>query len=704
MITRALLSVAIAWPAALISAAEPPPFRTAVLPVLTKAGCNAGACHGAATGQGGFQLSLLGYDPREDFDRITREFGGRRIDLDQPGHSLLLRKSSYQIEHEGGRKLPRDSSGHALLLRWIARGAPYGPAELRVTGIEVDPRDSLIQNTGESVQLRVTASLSNGVREDVTPLALYTSNDDAVAEVSKSGTVSVTGRGLTSIMVRYSGQVAAARIAAPLGGPNQEILLTPAANFIDEHIDAELLRLRVPPSSASGDAEFLRRVHLDLAGLLPASEAARTFLAEPPSAEKRLRVIETLLASPAFVDLWTMKLADLLLLKGGSEEAAAYHHWLRNQVAANAPLDRVARALLTTTGELTSAGPANFLTLANDPRDLSEHVSRIFLGTQLACARCHSHPSDRWTREDYHHFAAFFARITREGGAIHIAARGEVDHPSTGEPLPPKPLGAPLPQDAGDDSRLAGLSRWLTAPDNPFFARSFVNWVWMHLLGRGLVEPVDDFRPTNPPTHPALLDALAADFVANGFDLRHLVRTIVSSHTYQRTSRSLVANKSDTHLYSHAFLKEIPAPVFADAVAQVTGVPDVFEGYTAGVRAVQLVSPATPSPALDVLGRCLRTGPCDGPSQLGGGLAKALHLINGPTINAKLRHGAAGALRDRSSRDAIEEVYLRAFSRAPKPVELAEWNVLLDRAPNRSAAFEDFLWTLLNSREFAFNR
>ncbi len=704
MITRIILTVATAWASALAGAADPPPFRTAILPVLTKAGCNAGACHGAATGQGGFQLSLLGYDPVEDYDRITREFGGRRIDPDRPDDSLLLRKPSYQLDHEGGRKLPRDSSGYALLLRWIASDAPYGPDDLHVTAIEVDPQDSLIENTGDSVQLRVIASLSNGSREVVTPLALYTSNDDAVADVSGSGAVAAVGRGLTSIMVRYSGQVAAARIAVPLGGPDQTVVLTPAANFIDEHIGSELQRLRVPPSPASGDAEFLRRVHLDLAGLPPTSEAARTFLAEPPSPDKRLRVIETLLAGEAFVDFWTMKLADLLLLKGSGKEAAVYHRWLWDQVAMNAPLDRVASALLTSTGDLTSAGPANFLTLASDPRDLAEHVSRIFLGAQLACARCHSHPSDRWTQEDYHRFAAYFARITQEGGSISISPRGEVDHPKTGKPLAPKPLGSPASPNPDDESRLAELSQWLTSPDNPFFARAFVNRVWKHLLGRGLVEPPDDLRPTNPPTHPALLDALAADYVAQGFDLRHLVRTIVSSHTYQRTSQTLEDNRADTRLYSHAGLKALPAPVFADAVAQVTGVPDVFEGYPPGARAVQLVSPAVPSPALDVLGRCLRTGPCDGPAQLGGGLAKALHLINGPTINAKLRDGAARALQGRSSRQAVEELYLRAFTRPPEPAELAEWSAWLDQSPDRNAALEDLLWTLLNSREFAFNR
>ena len=699
----AVISFAVMSLVAATSAEELPPFRTSILPVLTKAGCNAGACHGAATGQGGFKLSLLGYDPEEDYERITRELGGRRIAVAHSEESLFLRKPSGQIEHEGGRKLRRDSDGYELVRRWIAAGAPYGPRELQVTAISVEPADSLIGSANDTKQLRVTASLSDGSRQDVTSLALYTSNEDAIAEVSKTGEVATVGRGLTSIMVRYSGQVAAARVAVPLSDANVAMDDFPVANFIDEHIRAELLRLRVPASPLSDDAEFLRRVHLDVTGRLPTAEVATAFLSELPSAEKRRRVIDGLLRSDAFVDFWTMKLADLLLLNGQGDPAAAYHAWLREQVATNAPFDHIARTLLTSTGDLARVGPANFMTLAHDPRDMSEHAGRIFLGAQIACARCHTHPSDRWTQEDYHRFAAYFARITREGGAVQVSTRGEVDHPKSGKPLSPKPLGAPARQQISDVDRRVELAGWLTAPDNPLFTRTIVNRIWKHLLGRGLVEPVDDLRPTNPPTHPALLDALAADMIAHRFDLRHVIRTIVSSRTYQLTSRTRGVNRLDARLYSHAYLKELPAPVFADAVAQVTGVVDVFEGLPAGTRAVQLISPATPSPALDVLGRCLRKRPCDGSGGAGGGLAEALHLINGSTINGKLRDGVVVELRDRSNRDVVEEFYRRALTRPPEPAELAAWESSLERGSDRAEAIQDLLWTLLNAREFALN-
>ncbi|MCI0536889.1 MAG: DUF1549 and DUF1553 domain-containing protein, partial [Verrucomicrobiales bacterium] len=637
-----------------LSASETSSFRTRILPILTKAGCNAGACHGAATGQGGFKLSLLGYDPEEDHDRITREIGARRINIEEPAESLFLRKPTRQVEHEGGRRIPRTSEAYQMLLRWIAAGAPYGAKDLTVTAISVTPPDSLLATTNQTLQLRVSAFLSDGSQEDATAQALYTSNDDAVAEVSKSGEITTRGRGLTSIMVRYAGQVAAARIAVPFGGVDPSEPGFPTNNFVDAHIGAELKRVGLPASELCGQGEFLRRVYLDTIGCLPSADEARAFLREPHSTVARKRIIDGLLQRDEFVDLWTMKFADLLLISGkrGSEASTrAYHNWLREQVARNAPFDQIARSLLTSAGQLTQVGPANFLTLANDPRDLAEQVGRIFLGTQIACARCHAHPADRWTQEDYHRFAAYFARISQDGGRISVRSHGEVDHPKTGQPLSPKPLGSVSPSQNHAEDRRVQLAAWLTAPDNPLFARAMVNRVWKHLLGRGLVEPVDDLRPTNPATHPALLDALAADFIAHRFDLRHLIRTILSSRTYQLSSRVRGLNRLDDRYYSHAYAKELPAPVFLDAIAHVTGLPDQFEGYPQGTRAVQLIGSRTLSYALDVLGRCARERSCDGVSRAGGGLAQALHLINGATINDKLDGGTVADLLARSGTD-----------------------------------------------------
>jgi hypothetical protein len=705
----AVLSAAVSlFVCASARAEKTPAFRTRILPILTKAGCNSGACHGAATGQGGFKLSLLGYDPEEDHDHITREFGARRLDFESPGESLFLRKATGRTEHEGGRRIPRNSDSYKIVLNWIAAGAPYGPRELHVREITISPADTLLKSTNQSVHLRVTALLSDGSREDVTSLALYTSNDDAMAEVTRTGEVTTRGCGLTSIMVRYSGQVGAARVAVPFGMANAGSREFTPNNFIDEQIQRELKRLGLPSSPMSGQGEFLRRVHLDVTGRLPAFEEVRAFLNTPDSPAKRQRAIDELLQRGEFVDFWTMRLADLLLISGksGDDSTRAYHDWLREQVARNAPFDQLVRSLLTASGNVSREGPANYFMLATDPRDIAEHVGRMFLGTQIACARCHAHPSDRWTREDYHRFAAYFARVTRDGGAVKVSAHGEVDHPKTGKALSPKPLGATVASPAGDsvDRRLE-LAAWTTAPDNPLFARNIVNRVWKHLMGRGLVEPVDDLRPTNPPTHPALLDALSSDFVAGHYDLRRLIRTIVSSRVYQLSSRALEGNRADDRFYSHASPKELPAAAFLDAVAQVTGVPERFEGYPADTRATQLIGSRTPSFALDVLGRCSRERPCEGPARAGGGLAQALHLINGTTINNKLAGGRLAALLARRPADAdiIEELYLSALTRPPGAAELAEWKGLLKAAASREEAGQDLLWALLNSREFAFN-
>ncbi len=705
----ALLLGALSLPAL----AEPPPFATGILPILTKAGCNTGGCHGAATGQGGFRLSLLGYDPDEDYLRITREHAGRRIDPDRPEESLFLRKPARQLDHEGGRRLPADSEEYRIVRDWIARGAPRGPADLRVEAIEVQPNDLLLPGKGQTAPLRVTARLSNGQVQDVTRLALYTSNDDAVADVSKQGVITSAGPGLTSIMIRYSGQVSAARIAIPYSGPRPTRFLG-SDHFIDTHIGAELQRLHLEPSAPSSTATFLRRVSLDLIGRLPSPDEVRAFQQAGDSPERRRQWIDALLERPEWADYWTLQLADLLLLGGkGSNDTAIrrYHAWLRDQVASHTPLNQLVRSLIIAQGNIREVGPANFLTLANDPRDLSEHVGRMFLGTRVACARCHTHPSDRWTQEDYHRFAAYFARVGRSGDVIQVRQRGEVDHPKTGQPMEPKPLGASRPQSANSadnepaaDRRLE-LADWLTSGENPLFARSLVNRVWKHCFGRGLVEPVDDLRPTNPATHPALLDALARDFAAHRFDLHHLLRTITTSETYQLGSTATPSNRLDDRLFSHAYVRELPAPVFLDAVVQVTGVPHRFEGQPEDLHAVQLVGPQVPSVSLDVLGRCQREGPCDTPGQGGGGLARTLHLIQGATLQDKLSGGIVDRLIATQASDAaiVAELYLSALTRPAEPEETTEWTSLLGTAADRRAAVQDLLWALLNSREFGFN-
>jgi hypothetical protein len=686
--------------------ASEPDFPTRVLPILTKAGCNAGACHGAAIGQAGFKLSLLGYDPKTDYDTLTRELSGRRIDLASPADSLFLRKATRGVRHKGGQRIDVDSDDYRTLVAWIEAGAPYGPTELRVTRIDLSPADVLLAGPGGSARLKVTATLSDGRREDVTGHALYDSNDEGVVEADEGGTLTVVRRGPAAVMVRYGGRVAAVRVASPFREAEVPLAALTRQNFIDEKVLAELRRLRVPPARVSDDSEFLRRVYLDVVGRLPTAARSRAFVADGDPG-KRLRLIEELVRGEDFTDLWTLRLADLLLIDSkrlGLDQARAYHAWLRRQVAQNVPLDRVVRELMTASGDPVRDAPANFHRLTQDPRDMGEYVGGAFLGIRIACARCHAHPFDAWTQDDYYGFAAYFARVTQEDGRVVMSGRGEVQLPKTQKDVAPKPLGGGAPV-SPDGDRLASLAQWITAPSNPYFARSVVNRVWKHLMGRGIVEPVDDLRATNPPSNPGLLDALAADFVASGYDLRHLVKTIVASTTYQLSSAATDDNRLDDRLFSHAYPRALCAQVLADAVARASGIGDEYEGYPAGTRAVQLVDARTPSEALDVLGRCTRDLNCETQSR-GGGVSQALHLMNGSTINSKLH----GGLVDRMIRDGlgdrqiVEELFLRTLCRAPNVQERAFCERALNdaRAAKREAV-EDLLWTLLNSREFAYN-
>ncbi len=701
MITRwrlLLFAGAVLMPHLLTSAEPSWSFATQILPILTKSGCNTGACHGAATGQGGFSLSLLGYDAVQDHATITRELAGRRVDLADPSRSLLLRKATRTIKHKGGRKLTIDSANYDALRQWIADGAPAGPANLAVTGLSVEPADLLLKSPGDSLPLRVTARYSDGTAGDVTALAIYDSHDDAVAEVSSLGVVKMLRRGAGAVMIRFGGQVTAVRAAVPFQTDEPALDFTPA-HFIDEHIAAELRRLHLPASPLSNAPTFLRRVHLDVAGRLPTEAEARDFLAQPDSTAAREAVITRLTGSVEFVDLWTMRLADVLRIsskKQGAEGARTYHDWLHQQIEHNTPLNGVVKALLTGQGDITRDGPANFYRLTTDPRDMGEFVSRSLLGVRLACARCHHHPFDRWSMEDYYSFAGWFAQTAFEGSRVVLKNRGEVEHPKTRKPMLPRTLGDLPPAELPPDRRTL-LAEWAVSTENPFFARMLVNRVWKHLMGRGLVEPVDDLRASNPASIPALLDALAADFVKHDYDLRHLVRTIAASRAYQLASTSSGVNRLDDRFGSHARVKPLTGPVLADALSQAIGGSFLPNGK----RAVQMHDPAAESYTLDVLGRCPRTDECGNPALFGGGLSQALHLLNGEDFNRRLRESVAHR-KDDSVAEMIESLYLRSLSRMPTDEERAHWLAQAAKANDSATFAEDLLWALLNSREFAF--
>ncbi|WP_309713029.1 DUF1549 domain-containing protein [Armatimonas sp.] len=649
-------------------------FASQVLPQLTKAGCNQGMCHGAAIGRGGLKLSLLGDDAASDYDALVREFGGRRVRLDSPRESLLLKKATGGLGHGGGVRLERGSKGYTVIESWLAAGAPLSKQVGRdVTRLLVTPSET-IRGVGATVPLTVSALYTDGTTENVTTLALYDTLDDAVVQVDKAGVASIRASGIAAIMVRYRGQVAAARLGAPFPGkaaPQRTVV-----NPIDSALFSELARLNLSPAPRCDDATFLRRAHLDLIGTLPTSTEVRAFLAKPD----RTKLVDALLSRPEFTDLWTLKLADLLRISGkrfGPEAAAGYHAWLRESVATNKPLNTLLTELLTQ--------QESFWRTASDPRDLSEFFAKTWLGTRVECARCHNHPYDRWTRTDYHAFAATFGRP------------GQVPHPKTGKPLAARALGTNQALTTHTE-----LATW--ASSSPRFAELLANRLWRELFGRGLVEPVDDLRPSNPAIHPRVLTALAQQLTRSGFDLRATLRQLTLSEAYQQSSKtsppapspghSFVAGKGG-EVFAHALLKPLRAQVLADALASATGGSLGLPG-----RAIALADPEVASTTLDVLGRCRREGDCT-PTSEAGGLAVALHLLAGAPLEKLVQGGAQKLLTAHPTDTAlIEELFLRTLSRFPTAAERGYAEGLLKK--NRPRAAEDLLWALVNTREFSY--
>lgn len=689
-------------------------FATQIVPILTKAGCNAGACHGAAAGHGGFCLSLLGGDTMADYESIVHEFEGRRINRARPAESLLLKKSSGNLEHGGEVALPEDSAGAARLLAWIQDGAPRATGR-RLIDLRISPQRHISETVPAKIKLQVMAKFADGTNqennfEDVTRWTVFKPTDAAAIEIEENdGEAHAMQklRGRHIVIARFLDRVLPIGLIAPLADQPIDLSAEPRANFIDDEVLQLLATLQLPVSPLASDATFLRRIRLDLTGRLPTAAEVTAWL-QNKNRDKRAVLVNQLLASDEFVDYWTLRFARWLRLHSlpnENEGTAAYEKWIRAQLACNRPWNEWAGELLTATGDSHVVGPANFSRMVPDARGQAELVGEIFLGAQLGCANCHNHPLDRWTQNDYHGFAAVFAKLSR-GRLVQNTARGGVTNPRTGEPSTPRIPGQ-RDLDANDDS-LATAANWLTSPDNNLFARATVNRLWQAMFGRGLVEPVDDLRETNPATHPELLTRLADDFLQHGYDLRHTLRLIALSNTYARSSEPVPGNAADEQFYSRSLRRPLPPEVLADAIADVTGVPDEFTGHPAGTRAIEIVDPLSPAPALDILGRCSRASGCNDHS-LGGGLAAKLHLLNGEFINRKLsdKRGRLQELLSTSAKDEqiVREFYLRGLSREPTQAELTRWSQALPADDPREHAqrCEDFVWSLLNSRDFSEN-
>ncbi len=696
-------------------------FRNHVIPVMTKTGCNQGACHGALAGKNGFKLTLRGYDPDVDFDTLTRQSVGRRISPADPAGSLVLQKATFATPHGGGRRFKPDSLEYRVIQEWIAAGTPRpADSDATITGLDVFPPTATL-TTGAEQQIVVRAKYSDGHTEDVTRWVKFNSNNEGVATVDDWGRVKMNGHGEAAITCWYSSRVLYARLTVPY--PNQIADAAynnfPRKSFIDDLAVAKWKTLHIAPSKPADDAAFLRRAYLDAAGILPSAEEVENFLADT-SANKREKLVDQLLARDEFTDYWAYKWSDLLLVSSKKLRPNAmwsFYNWIRESVAQNKPWDKFAKEIFTGTGSNRQHGELNYYVLHKDPIDLVETTTQAFLGQKLTCARCHNHPLEKWTQTQYYQMANLFSRVGLKNGSdgdniVFAKTSGDINHPRLLKPLAPAPLDGPaLSLDSQTDRRIA-FANWLTSPDNVLFARTVVNRVWANFLGRGLVDPVDDVRLSNPASNEELFAALSKDFAAHGFDVKRLIRLIMTSSVYQLSSEANSTNASDNMYYSKYVVKRLNAEVILDAMSQVTGVATNFGGYPAGTRALQLPDTQIQSQFLSSFGRPARDI-CDaGERSMVPTVAQALHVLNGDTLNKKLSNDngyiALFLKVGLSDRRIIEHLYLSAFSRYPNENEKRQVLDVLEKARAQSLdarrpALEDAVWAMLTSKEFLFN-
>ncbi len=710
---------------------RPLSFVNDIQPILTKAGCNAGVCHAKAiTGQRGFRLSVLGFEPEEDYEAIVKQGKGRRVFPPAPEESLLITKGAAIVPHTGGKKIEPGSEDYQLLVRWIAEGMPYTqPNEPKLSEIVVDPARATMQ-VKTTQQLKVMARYSDGSSRDVTKLALFEANDRAMAETSEQGLIKTLDiPGNVAVMVRFGGKVSVCSVSVPLGAPVDS--LPPAKNFIDQHVFANLKQIGVPPSPICDDSTFLRRVSLDIAGRLPTLEETKLFLADK-SPDKRDHAIEALINSPDYADYFANKWTALL--KNQRSDNAditanfAFHAWMRDNLLANTPYDQIVRQILASTGTIVSNPPVAWYKRVKEPTAQLEDVAQLFLGVRMQCAQCHHHPFEKWTQAEYYHLAAFFSQIGRKPTAIagedlifHKRGVAQTEHRKTLVMLKPAGLGEPELDIAPDDDPRLALVDWMSKKDNPFFAKSLVNRYWKHFFKRGLVEPEDDLRDTNPPTNPDLFDALAKHFTDSGYDLKSVVRLITQSHTYQLSAMPNEHNAVDLQAFSHFYPKRMTAEVLLDSIDTVTGSKTTFADLPPGTRAVSLPDNSynRASPFLKVFGRPEGASVCECERVQSASLAQSLHLMNAPDVKAKLAasNGRAEQLSKAEMPEPkrIRELYLAAYSREPSAdeVKIAETHLLkprtdaagkpLDSQRAKRNGYEDLLWALLNTKEFLYN-
>lgn len=694
-------------------------FRLDVLPVFAKSGCNNGSCHGSARGQDGFNLSLFGYDPVGDYQRITTEQPGRRINLADTERSLLLTKSIGAVPHTGGKLFEKDHAFYDTMKGWLDAGAPDDPKDVaQVTGIEVYPQDIVLEGDGTQ-QITVRAKYSDGTDRDITDLAVLMTSNETSAKIGEDGVVSAGQRGEAFVMARFDAYtVGTPVIVVPKGSAKDYPDKLDAANYIDTHLNAKLKKMRIVPAELADDATFARRVHLDIIGQLPTIETINAFVADEDK-NKRAKLVDRLLEDEAFADIWAMKWAERLQIRSSGnnngisqKSAVLYYEWLRDQIVEDRPMNDVVFDLVASVGGTLEQPQTNYYELERDTLKLSENVVQTFIGARMQCAQCHNHPFDRWTQDDYYGFTAFFAQIGRKQGddprekVIYNRNSGDVKHPLDGRVMQPTYLGGDIATIAKGTDRREVLATWLTSTQNQPFNRNLANIVWEHFLGRGITHPIDDVRISNPPVNAPLLDALAARLVETDYDIKQLVRDITASHAYQRSTRANESNATDKTNFSRAHPRRIRAEVLLDCITQVTQTEDDFRGLPPGARAVQIIDGNTSTYFLETFGRASRETVCSCEVVMEPNLSQALHLINGSTTNQKIRSGRLVRTlleQGKTPPQVVEHLYLAALSRKPTAVELERVMKLVETSEKQNEALEDVFWALLNSKEFIFN-
>ena len=691
----------------------PVSFRNEVLPILSKSGCNSGGCHGKAEGQNGFKLSVFGYDPAKDYEAIVRDSRGRRVFPADPEQSLLIQKAMATVPHGGGRRIELGARWHRMLQRWISEGMVLDEESGDpITGINVEPSEITLTSGGMQ-QLRIVAETRSGIIRSVTAEADFQSNNDAIAVVSRDGLIQSTEvPGEAAVLVRYMGQVAVCRVTLP--GPKIDFSRPHENSIVDRLVWDKLQALQIRPSEPTSDATFLRRVYLDTIGTLPTPQEAREFIRDVDP-EKRTAIIDALLDRPEYADFWTQRWADLLQVDKDiitPQGSVAMTRWVHQQIRDNVPYDQFARSVLTAQGTTLEHSPAAFFQIQSDPEKSARAISQLFLGVRIECAQCHHHPFERWEQKDYFALAGFFTGIERKpgpNGSLKIVDKvGEdLKHPRTSETIPTAALGMPAAQFSDPRARRNVLADWLTSPHNPMFVQTIVNRMVSHYFGRGLVEPVDDLRATNPASNEPLMRSLAEHLVEVKFDLKAFSRTLLNSQVYQLSSKVNDTNRLDDQNYSHAAVKPIPAEVLLDAISQATGIPERFNGWPEGYRAIQIWDNKLPSAFLETFGRPSRQTVCACERGAEPSMAQALHLMNSETVALKLedrRNRARALATSGQSPDAIiEDLYLATLTRFPNDEEQQMMIQSLSSAATLQQGIEDILWTLLNTREFVFN-